>query len=68
MGERLFDGLPDLLTPDEAAASIRMSRSWIYKCIKTKRLAAKKLGSHIVIDKQIFIEFLKQQGEEKGVL
>lgn len=52
-------GIPDVMTPSEAAAILKVSEEDVLAAIKDKSLKAKKLGNAYRISKEALEEFLK---------
>ncbi|OGO75015.1 MAG: hypothetical protein A3K41_04775 [Chloroflexi bacterium RIFOXYD12_FULL_57_15] len=52
-------GIPDVMTPSEAAAILKVSEEDVLAAIKDKSLKAKKMGSAYRISKSALEEFLK---------
>jgi len=52
-------GIPDVMTPSEAAAILKVSEEDVLAAIKDKSLKAKKLGDAYRISKEALEEFLK---------
>ena len=54
--------LSDLLTVDEAAAYLRVPKSWIYERTPTRAVPVRKLGRHVRIPRNEFLAWIEQQG------
>jgi len=53
------NGIPDVMTPGEAAAVLKVSEEDVLAAIKDKTLKAKKLGNAYRISRESLEEFLK---------
>ena len=58
-GSQAAAGIPDVMTPSEAAAILKVSEEDVLAAIKDKSLKAKKLGNAYRISKASLEEFLK---------
>ena len=56
VGIMLIDDLPELVTPDEARAVLRISRNCMYELIKGNKIAHIKFGRLIRIRKSALLE------------
>jgi excisionase family DNA binding protein len=57
--------LPDLLTVGEAARHLRVPKSWVYERTRTREIPVRKLGRHVRIPREPFLEWIENDG--KGV-
>jgi excisionase family DNA binding protein len=51
-----LDDLPELLTPEEAATVLRVSRNGMYELLKTGTIPSLKFGRLIRIKKTVLLE------------
>ncbi|MGB8982309.1 MAG: SPFH domain-containing protein [Anaerolineales bacterium] len=58
-GSKAAAGIPDVMTPSEAAAILKVSEEDVLAAIKDKSLKAKKMGNAYRISKSALEEFLK---------
>jgi excisionase family DNA binding protein len=58
-GAKAAAGIPDVMTPSEAAAILKVSEEDVLAAIKDKSLKAKKMGNAYRISKSALEEFLK---------
>ena len=53
--------LSDLLTTNEAAGILRITRGTLYEWIRTKQLPATRIGRKILIDRSVLEQVLERQ-------
>ena len=55
---QIYENIPDLLTPEEAAAYIHMSKQYVYREVRAGNIRGKKLGNKWRIPKKELIRIL----------
>ncbi len=58
-----YDQLPDVLTPKEAQAFLRLGRNAIYAALQDGRIRSVRLGQKFLIPKAALREFLDRDAE-----
>ena len=58
-----YDHLPDVLTPQEARAFLRLGRNAIYAALQDGRIRSVRLGQKFLIPKAALREFLDRDAE-----
>ncbi|MGE3510553.1 MAG: helix-turn-helix domain-containing protein [Vicinamibacterales bacterium] len=61
-----YDELPELCTPIEAAAFLRVSRNGIYELIRTGAVPSLKFGRLIRVPKSVFLPGVKARSETRS--
>ncbi len=54
--------LEDLLTVDEAAAYLRVKKSWLYERTRNRSVPVRKLGRHVRIPRNEFLAWIEREG------
>lgn len=57
MGVRMFKEYPDILTPEDVAKALRISKASVYKLVRQKAIGCRHIGRKIIIPKQSLIDF-----------
>lgn len=58
-----YDHLPDVLTPQEARAFLRLGRNAVYAALQDGRIRSARVGQKFLIPKDALREFLDRDAE-----
>lgn len=53
----MFKEYPDILTPEDAAKALRISKASVYKLVRQKAIGCRHIGRKILIPKRSLIDF-----------
>ena len=56
--------LDEFLTVDEAAAVLKVPKSWVYERTRTRAIPVRKLGRHVRIPRGELLAWVEAQGGE----